>query len=124
MGKRTRAKINNKTKLASTLARMFFTYEEAKMLSEDQILSLIVFDHDPVPHAEGGTDDFWNLTPSLIVPHREKTAKIDTPGIAKRKRVSKAHQEFVVRLLTPRSERPAKVSRWGSRPFQKREKRR
>lgn len=117
-----RAHIGLKTKLAAALSALFLTHDEAKALSEDQVLSLVVWDHDPIPHAEGGKDVHYNLSPSLIVPHRKKTATVDVPGIAKRKRVAKNHIEHTRTMLTPRADRPAKVSRWGSRPFIKRRK--
>ena len=129
---RARSYISFKTKLVAALCQMrhevdgkwelILTHAEAKALSEDQILSLFHWEHGVVPHAEGGEDVHYNLEPMLIAPHRKKTATVDVPGIAKRKRVAKAHEEFRQRLLTPRDERPPKQSRWGSRPFQKRRK--
>lgn len=127
-----RAHIGFKTKLAAALCQMrhevdgklelILTHEEAKVLSEEQILSLFAWDHDPIPHAEGGEDTHYNLCPTLIVPHRKKTAAVDVPGIAKRKRVAKAHAEFRARILTPRADREPKKSHWGSRSFPKRKK--
>ena len=129
---RPRAHISFKTKLVAALCQMrhevdgkwelILTHAEAKALSEDQVLSLYNWDHTVIPHAENGPDEFWNLAPELIVPHRKKTATVDVPGIAKRRRVNKAHLEFQRLMLTPRDERPAKQSRWGSRPFAKRVK--
>ncbi len=127
-----RGHISLKTKLVAALCQMMhevdgkleliLTHDEAKALSEDQILSLFNFDHDPIPHAEGGEDAHYNLTPKLIPGHRKKTATVDVPGIAKRKRVAKAEAEFRARMLKPRAERPPKQSRWGSRPFPSRRK--
>ena len=111
MGKAVMAKrghISLKTKLVAALSALFLTHDEARALSEDQVLSLVVWDHYPIPHAEGGEDTHYNLTPLLIASHREKTAKIDVPGIAKRKRISKAHEEFRRNLLT----RSAWPRRW------------
>lgn len=131
---RARGYISFKTKLVAALCQMrhevdgkwelILTHDEAKALSEDQILSLFHFDHSVIPHAEDGPDVHWNLAPGLIVPHRKKTATIDVPGIAKRRRINKAHLEFQRLMLTPRDQRPPKQSRWGSRPFPKKEKRR
>lgn len=118
-----RAHISLKTKLAAALSALFLTHDEAKALSEDQVLSLVVWDHDPIPHAHGGPDTHYNLVPRLIVDHRQKTAKTDVPMIAKVKRVSRDHEAFRERLLTPRDQREVKVSRWGKRPFQRRKKR-
>lgn len=127
-----RAHISFKTKLCAALCQMrhevngklelILTNAEAQALSEDQILSLFQWEHGVIPHAEGGPDSHWNLEPMLIASHREKTRTIDVPGIAKRKRVSKAQEEFRRTILTPRDQRPAKKSRWGSRPFPKRRK--
>ena len=112
MGERKRGHISLKTKLAAAIGALFFTYDERKELSEDQILSLIQWDHDPIPHTPpyNGTDDHFNLVPLLIGEHREKTAKFDVPRIAKGRRVSQAEQEFRNRLLTPREERTEKKS--------------
>lgn len=128
-----RGHVSLRTKLAAALCHMMheedgklvpiFTHDEAKALSESQILSLFCWDHDPIPHAEGGEDAHYNLRPSLIVPHRIKTATVDVPGIAKRRRINKEHLEFQRRMLTPRDERPVKRSRIPSRPFPKRRKR-
>lgn len=127
-----RPHISFKTKLVATLCQMrhevngrwelILNHAEAKALSEDQILSLFQWDHGVVPHAENGEDVHWNIEPMLIEPHRIKTRTIDIPGIAKRKRVSKAHEEFRARMLTPRDERPARTSRLQSRPFPRRKK--
>lgn len=105
-----RAHIGLKTKLAAAIGALYFTYEERTALSEDQILSLVAWDHDPIPHAHDGPDTHDNLTPRLIAEHRVKTATIDVPAIAKTSRISKAETEFRARLLAPRSERQEKKS--------------
>lgn len=113
----TRKHISLKTKLAAVICQLFLTHDEAVALSEEQALQLVNWDHYPVPHAEGGPDTHFNLMAVLVPGHKEKTAKIDIPGIAKRKRVSEAHEQFRQRLLTPRDQRPPRTSRWGKRPF-------
>lgn len=118
----TRKHISLKTKLAAAICQLFLTHDEAQALSEEQVLQLVAWDHYPIPHAEGGPDTHFNLTATLVPGHKEKTAKIDIPGIAKRKRISKTHEEFRQRLLTPRDERPPRTSRWGSRQFPSRRK--
>jgi hypothetical protein len=127
-----RKHISFKTKLCAALCQMrddvdgklelILTHDEAKALSEDQILSLFQWDHYPIPHTPpyNGPDEHWNLEPRLIVPHRVKTAKVDIPRIAKGKRVSKDFEEHTRTMQTPRDERPVKPSRWGKRPFPKR----
>lgn len=132
MGKRARGYISFKTKLVAALCQMrhevdgkwelILTHDEAKALSEDQILSIFHWDHDPIPHAEGGEDTHYNLTPKLIPGHKKKTATVDVPGIAKRKRVATGHIEHTRTMLTPRDQREPKKSKWASRPFPKRSK--
>jgi hypothetical protein len=122
-----RGHISFKTKLVAALCQMrhevdgklelILTHDQAKALSEDQILSLFHWEHGVIPHAEEGPDVHWNLEPMLIAPHKKKTATVDVPGIAKRKRVAKAHIEHTRTMQTPRDERTPKKSRWASRPF-------
>lgn len=109
---RKREYISLKTKLAAAIGALFLTYEERTKLSEDQVLSLCVWDHDPIPHAHDGSDSHENLTPRLIADHRAKTAKQDVPAIAKGRRVAKAEEAFRARLLTPRDERPPRKSQF------------
>ena len=104
-----RARISLKTKLAATLRTMlveedgklvpFLDYETAKQMTEDQVLSLFHFDHDPKPKAFGGTDEHHNLVPRPIREHRIKTAKVDVPRIAKAARISADQEEFRCRML-------------------------
>lgn len=75
------------------------TRDEAKQMTADQILSLLQWDHDPVPVALGGTNHPTNLVARPILEHRIKTAKKDVPAIAKTERISKSHQEFQRKLL-------------------------
>ncbi|MET4187645.1 hypothetical protein ABIB86_000406 [Bradyrhizobium sp. JR1.7] len=118
----TRKHISLRTKLAAAICQLFLTHDEAAALSEDQVLLLVHWDHYPIPHAEGGSDSHFNLVAALVPGHKEKTAKIDIPGIAKRKRITKAHKDFQRRLLAPKDQRPPKPSRWGKRPFPSRKK--
>lgn len=113
----SRKHIGYKTKLAAAICQLFLTHDEAVALSEDQVLLLVHWDHYPVPHAEDGPDAHFNLMAALVPGHKEKTAKIDIPGIAKRKRITEAHEAFRRLLQTPRDERPPRTSRWGKRPF-------
>lgn len=119
-------------KLAATLLTLrhevdgelvpIFSFEEAKALSAEQIISLFEYDHYPIRHDDGGPVEPWNLVPRLIQAHRKKTATIDIPQMRKADRINAAHEAHLTRVSIPRSERPAKKSRWGSRPFQKRGK--
>jgi len=117
---RARREPTLKAKLAATLRELFqIPHEHAKLMSDDQIISLVQFHHIEY-HATDGSDEHWNLDPMLIAPHKERTAKIDVPQIAKTKRITAAQAEFRRTMLTPRADRPPKQSRWASRPFQKR----
>ena len=119
---RSRKEPTLKAKLAATLRELLrIPYDEARLLTADQIISRVEFHHIHY-HAQDGVDDHWNLDPLPKAEHRARTAKIDIPQIAKTKRLARAHEEFRTKLLTPRDERPPKQSRWGSRPFQKRRK--
>lgn len=96
-----RKHVSLKTKLAAALLKMLkaddagvlrpvIPFDEAKTLTADQIISRFHFNHYPIPHAHGGPDEPWNLDPEPVEHHREITAKIDIPRIAKGKRVVKA----------------------------------
>src|SRR6185312_12613661 len=63
-------------------------YEHRVLMSAEQVLSLLNFDHDPIPHTHDGPDLHFNLTGLSIMAHREKTAKHDVPKIAKTKRIA------------------------------------
>jgi hypothetical protein len=110
-----------KDKLAAALRELLgIPYEHAKLMSAEQIISLVQFDHihhHALNKHEPWVDEHWNLDPLLIGGHKIKTRTIDVPQIAKTKRISKEQEEFRNRLLIPRDERPPKKSRWGSRPF-------
>lgn len=118
--KARRGRISNETKIAALICQIYYTHDEAVELTEEAVLRSVRWDHYPTPHAEGGEDVHYNLQALLIEAHDLKTRKVDVPGIAKRKRVTKAHEEFRARMLMPRDERPPKRSKWASRPFQKR----
>jgi hypothetical protein len=121
----TRAHIPLQTKLAATLLALgHIPHDDARLMSAGMICSLYHFDHDPIPKAEDGPDEPWNLTPRLITQHREKTAKVDVPGIAKRKRVAakqEQHSERMQAKLTGEapSERRPRSRKLQSRGFQK-----
>lgn len=58
--------------------------------SAKEILAMVHFDHDPIPFANGGGTEPQNLTPRRVAQHQDKTRRIDTPRIAKGKRLSEA----------------------------------
>lgn len=109
-----RAHITLKTKLAAALCQMLrpnaegvlvpvIPYEDAKLMSEEQVLSLFHFDHYPIRKENGGPDSHWNLTPRPIPEHREKTGNIDVPQIAKSKRIRARHAGV---------QKPRTITRW------------
>ncbi len=109
-------------KLAAALRELFqIPHDHAKQMSAEQILSLVEWNHI-IYHVHDGPDEHHNLEPMLRADHRERTAKVDVPQIAKTRRISREHEEFQRRLLTPRDERPEKRSRWPKRAFQRRGK--
>lgn len=113
--KRARAHIPYPERLAAALS-MLLPQEDRDALRElrvgaADVIALFDFDH-VVLHALGGTDEWHNLTPMLRAPHREKSRR-DTSIVAKTRRLSRAHQEFVSKMLKPdkgRSEAPQ--SKW------------
>ena len=113
-------------KLAAVIRQLLgIPFDHARLMTDDQVISLVQFNHI-LYHADmkddPDCDAHWNLEALTIMAHRERTAKIDIPTIAKTRRISKAQEEFRQRLLTPRDERPPKRSQWGKRPFQTRSK--
>lgn len=127
-----RAHIGLETKLAAALLTLGdIDYEHSKLMSARQICSLYQFDHYPIRKDDDGPDEPWNLVPRMIIPHREKTAKIDVPQMAKADRLAlraaqiqrdghSAPKIKASRLI------PARVNPWSSgrklpsRPFEKR----
>jgi hypothetical protein len=109
-------------KLAAAIRELFqIPHEHAKLMTDDQVLSLVQWHHIEY-HATGGSDEHWNLDPLTIKGHKARTAKIDVPQIAKTKRLTAAQEEFRRTMTTPRDERPPKQSRWGKRPFNRSKK--
>jgi len=93
--------------------------DDARYLTADQFASLWQFDH-AVAHAHGGSDHFTNLYPMLIAEHREKTAKVDVPRIAKSRRVEKKWSEFTAAIATGKKPLTGKQSRWPKRKIRNR----
>lgn len=94
-----RAHIPVKVELAAALLALGdVPYEHAKLMTAEQIRSLYDFHHN-IRHAEDGTIHFSNLEPMLRPAHRERTAKIDIPAIAKGKRIRRREGEYRSRVL-------------------------
>jgi hypothetical protein len=126
-----RAHIPDRVKLASALLQMLrpndagqlvpvIPHDHARLMTADQIISLFQFDHHPILKSDGGPDEPWNLDPRPIREHREKTAKVDVPQIAKTRRVVKSQEEFRRRLLAKDAGEPRQKSRWPKRPLRTR----
>ncbi len=111
-----RRSISLKTKLAAALLELgHVPYEHAKLMTQDQLVSLYQFDHNILHATEPNNNNFWNLTPRLIQPHREKS-KLDTSKVAKTKRIDKKWTEFCSQVLAkPRS--IEKKHKWPKRKF-------
>lgn len=93
----SRKRISNRTKLAAiTMLHFGIPYTHAKLMTDDQINSLVHWHHSVHHVAQGqqtivpDVDHFSNLEPMLIAAHREQT-KRDRKVIAKIKRIRK-HQ--------------------------------
>ena len=113
-----RAHLNLTTKLASALLALGeISYEDAKAMGEKNFLSLWHFDHG-VLVGVNPIDDFWNLTPRLIVPHRRKSA-VDTTIIAKVKRNEEKHADFCRRVLPKAPGSVRRPSRWPKRKMRR-----
>jgi hypothetical protein len=126
-----RKSISDRTKLAATIRELFqIPYEHAKLIHEDQIISLVHYDHG-ILHAVEPIDEHWNLTPKLIADHRKKS-KVDTGIAAKSKRTVTKQAAHKIKLAV-KSGDPVSIaqafnmepkikrkSKWPSRPFPKR----
>lgn len=135
MSGRKKDRIPIKEKLAAALAHTMvevdgklvraISYDDAKELSSEQILSLFQFDHGVHESIDGPTVH-WNLTPRFIAEHRRKSNKIDIPQIAKTKRISAEQEAFRRRMLEksgpalePEVEKNKPSRKIQSRPFPK-----
>lgn len=126
-----RAHIGLKTKLAAALCHTLrpdehghlvrvISHDEAKILSEDQIIARFEFHHHPIPKAHDGPDVHWNLPPLPKAEHREITAKIDIPMIAKGKRIQRKNGEHLQRMAAKSRGEAKPASRWPKRKLQSR----
>lgn len=126
--KRARKYVSLREKLAAALS-MLLPQEVRDDLRARKVPAKVVigmFDQDHVIfHAIGGPDKWWNFTPMLRGPHREKSRR-DKSTISKMDRVSAAHDDFRRRALAI-EKKPRERSRWPqgrrlqSRPFPKRQ---
>ena len=95
-----RKTITLKTSLAAALLQLrrpddhgklvlVISFDEAKTMTDDEIIARFHFDHDPIPHAQGGPDEPWNLTPLPVADNRDKTAKVEHPQIGQTKHITR-----------------------------------
>lgn len=125
----SRAHISDKVGLAAALLQLpgaDIPLEHAKLMTADQIISLFHRDHWPIRKEAGGPDEPWNLHWKPIMVHREKTAKIDIPEIAKGKRLRKDQASHNVVMAVKAGEpveavatTPRRSRAFQSRPFPK-----
>lgn len=116
----SRAHISLKTEKAALLCQLrdeqgnlLIAYEHAKVMTEDQVISLFHRDHYPIRKVDGGPDVHWNLVHRFKGEHRKKTSEVDVPEIRKADRLSAEQVEFRRRMLMPAPERKEqKRSRW------------
>lgn len=122
-----RSHINLKTKLAAALCNMLrpdetgklvpiIPHEHAKMMTEDQVLSVFGWDHYPIRKADNGPDAHWNLTPRPILEHRRKSATVDVPQMAKADRII----ERLNGQRKPKRKIPSRPFEKGYRPLRSR----
>ena len=126
---RKRAHVPLTTKLAACLAELQYLrgdpipYKQLQDMTAAQLCSLYQWDHSTYA-CWGGGEHFLNLTPRLILIHREKT-KRDRKIIAKADRIAKKHKAELLPIDVRgemadggKPERPKK--RWPSRPMESR----
>lgn len=121
-----RGYISLKTKLAAAICVILeIPHEHQLLMHEDQVLSLVHWDHYPIRKADGGPDEFHNICARTIRRHQKKTAEIDIPQMAKSRRCREEAQRHRNAMLTKllgtiaASGRPRPKRKIPSRPFSK-----
>jgi hypothetical protein len=115
-----RRKISFKTKYAAALLKLGdVPYEHAKLMHEDQIISLYDVHHNKL-HATDQDDHFSNIEPMLRPEHKARFAK-DNAAAKRATRLARVSAEASRRLLAKdRGEPPPTTSRWPKRKLQSR----
>lgn len=86
---------------------LLIPYEHAKLMSDDQVISLFEFDHYPIRWVDGGPTAGFNLVPRLKAGHSFKTnvdngtGRGDKTDIARDRKIAANHEAFRARLLAP-----------------------
>jgi len=125
---------NAAEKIGACLIKMgLVDYEDAKKMTAEQICSLVQWDHAAL-HAFDGSNHPTNLTPRLILEHREKS-KTDAKIVAKNDRLQPKHIAFQSKLLAKAGQevcpvhtpKPKRKTKWPSqkmqsKPFPKRDR--
>jgi hypothetical protein len=110
--KRKRKYIKLREQLAAALSMLLPQVQRDELRSKKApaktVIALFSPDHS-VLHALGGSDRWWNLTPMLREPHKEKSRN-DTSTVAKVRRIDAKWNDFTRRLLSPAKRSPAKRS--------------
>lgn len=117
-----RGHISWKTKYAAALRLVGdIPYSHAKLMHEDQIISLFEVAHG-ILHAVDPIDEHWNLTPMLKSEHKADFAK-DNTAAKKVTRMIRANDAAVNRLLakaTGEAPAPRTKHRWPKRELRSR----
>jgi hypothetical protein len=91
--------MNMTTRLAAALLALGdIPYEDSKLMTAEQIISLYQWDHHPLRRCDFGSDHPSNLRPMLIAAHRAKTTTIDMPAIAKGRRIRARQAQHLERM--------------------------
>jgi hypothetical protein len=113
-----RAHINLTTKLASALLALgHVPYSDAKKMTAAQIISLYQFHHN-IKHGVDVVDEFWNLEPLMIAPHR-KRSPADSATVKKVIRNETAHADFCRRVLPKAPGSVRRPARWPKRKMRR-----
>jgi hypothetical protein len=92
---------------AAIVTLLKLPHRQAQEMTSDEIIRLVEKDHYPVPYAIardlGWPPDRYNHPSNLelVAPidHAKKTAKVDTPQVAKSKRITTKHEDFRRKML-------------------------
>jgi hypothetical protein len=112
--KRVRKYINLREQLAAALSMLLPAEQRdelrAAKVPAKTVIALFSPDHN-ILHAHDGSDRWWNLTPMLRAPHKEKSRR-DTAIVAKVDRLAEQHAQFRRKLLKPNKRRSRRSSPW------------
>ncbi len=114
-----RAHISLKTKLASAICALLkIPHDHAKLMTEDQVLSLAHWHHN-ILHAHGGPDTHWNIEPKAILAHRDHTSKVDRPAADRTRRLTESQIAIQRAITKPCGQKREKTGSIPTRGFSK-----